>query len=200
MDKALKKQKEEKEDPSLFQRFIFWVLIPLLFAVFLGLLIASIAGVNIFQKANEISEKIPFVHDKAGGSEDLSVAEYEEKMIGLDAEIENKTIQVDQLKKQLENKEMEIDRLQIEQKRLEQTIEELKQVKDEHKRAFKEIVSTYEAMTPKNAASIIMKMKNEEAVKILSNIGAESLAKIMEKMPPEEAAKYLEMLSAEIKQ
>ncbi|MBS4217749.1 hypothetical protein KHA96_05380 [Bacillus sp. FJAT-49711] len=182
--------------PGIFHRFIFWVLIPLLFALFLGLLIASVAGVNIFQKAKEISEKVPVIANMIDGKEKVNVLDYEEKIISLDAEIQNKNAQIDQLKSQLEKNEFEKERFSLEKERLENTIEELRQMQDQNKRAFKEIVSTYEAMTPKSAAPIIIEMSDDEAVKILSNISTESLAKIMEKMPPERAAKYLEKLSA----
>ncbi|MBS4198957.1 hypothetical protein KHA93_04725 [Bacillus sp. FJAT-49732] len=190
------KNKSIEKDPSSFHRFIFWVLIPLLFALFLGLLITSIAGVNVFQKAKEWSDKVPILANMFDEKDKANVLEYEEKIINLDAEIQNKSAQIDQLKSQLEKNESEKERFLLEKQSLEQTIEELRQMKDENKRAFKEIVSTYEAMTPKSAAPIILEMNDDEAVKILSNIGTETLAKILEKMPPDKAAKYLEKLSA----
>ncbi|MCM3110151.1 MotE family protein [Lederbergia lenta] len=195
MEKTLKKHKEEKET-SFLQRFIFWFFIPLLFAVFLGLLIASVNGVNVFEKAKEISEKIPIITDIKEGKENEKVVEYEDKIISLDAEIQDKNAQINQLKSQLDNKDLEKERLVVEQERLEQTIEELRQIQTENKRAFKEIVSTFESMTPKKAAPIILEMKEEEAIKILSNLNTASLAKVLEKMPPEKAATYSDLLAA----
>ncbi len=194
MEKALNKQTVEKEVSS-FQRFIYWVLIPLLFALFLSLLIASIAGVNVFQKAKELGEKVPILSGMIAKEEKQNLEEFETKIINLDAEIQNKNAQIDQLKKQLENKEIEKERYVQQQKSLEATIDELKQMREEEKRAFKDIVSTYEAMSPKKSAPIILEMKDEEALKILSNIGTQSLAKILENMPPKDAAKYMEQLS-----
>ncbi|MCR2820718.1 MotE family protein [Lederbergia panacisoli] len=195
MEKTFKNQNMEKE-PGMFHRFIFWFLIPLLFALFLGLLIASVAGVNIFQKAKEISEKVPVIANMIDDKEKFNALEYDEKIISLDAEILNKNAQIDQLKSQLEKYDFDKERFLLEKERLEKTIEELRLIQDENKRAFKEIISTYEAMTPKSAAPIILEMSDDEAVKVLSNISTESLAKIMEKMPPDRAAKYLEKLSA----
>lgn len=194
VEKALNKQTVEKEVSS-FQRFIYWVLIPLLFALFLSLLIASIAGVNVFQKAKELGEKVPILSGVIAQEEKQGLEEYEAKIISLDAEIQNKNAQIDQLKKQLENKEIEKERYIQKQKSLEVTIDELKQMRDEEKRALKDIVSTYEAMSPKKSAPIILEMKDEEALKILSNLGSQSLAKILENMPPKDAAKYMEQLS-----
>ncbi|WP_285864338.1 magnesium transporter MgtE N-terminal domain-containing protein [Lederbergia lenta] len=51
-------------------------------------------------------------------------------------------------------------------------------------------------MTPKKAAPIILEMKEEEAIKILSNLNTASLAKVLEKMPPEKAATYSDLLAA----
>ncbi|MFK4998011.1 hypothetical protein ACI2OX_13140 [Bacillus sp. N9] len=54
------------------------------------------------------------------------------------------------MKSQIEGKEAEQDQLLLEQQRLEDTIAELKQIQDENKRAFKEIITTFEAMAAKN--------------------------------------------------
>ncbi|WP_230200100.1 MotE family protein [Bacillus niameyensis] len=161
----------------------------------MSLLIASIAGVNVFQKAKELGEKVPILSGMIAKEEKQNLEEFETKIINLDAEIQNKNAQIDQLKKQLENKEIEKERYVQQQKSLEATIDELKQMREEEKRAFKDIVSTYEAMSPKKSAPIILEMKDEEALKILSNIGTQSLAKILENMPPKDAAKYMEQLS-----
>ncbi|MBP1913654.1 MotE family protein [Lederbergia galactosidilytica] len=190
----MKKQKDEKET-TFFQRFIYWVLIPLLFALFLGLLIASIAGVNVFQQAKELGGKIPFISNMAVHENTEDISEYKEKIIELDAEIQNKNAEIEQLKKKIENKDAEKERYIVEQKRLEETIDELKKQQEENKRAFKDIVSTYASMSPKRAAPIVLEMSDDEAVKILTNLPTESLAKILENMPAEQAAKYTEKLS-----
>ncbi|MCJ7839642.1 MotE family protein [Lederbergia sp. NSJ-179] len=191
----MKKQKTEKER-TFFQRFIYWVLIPLLVALFLGLLIASFAGVNVFQQAKELGEKIPFISSVDDQKEKERIAEYKDKMIQLDAEIQNKSAEIEQLKKQIEEKDAEKEHYVLEKQGLEETIEELKEIQAENKRAFKDIVSTYQSMSPKKAAPIILNMKEEEAVKILTHLQTESLAKILENMPPDKAAKYMEKISA----
>ncbi|HEY4553819.1 MAG TPA: hypothetical protein VIG80_11530 [Bacillaceae bacterium] len=195
MDKAAKNQMKEKE-AGWFQRFIFWVLIPLLFALFLGLLAATAAGVNVFEKAREIGGKTPVIKGFLDSSENAGAKKYEDRIVQLEAQIQDKSLRLEQLEKELEKRDTEKERLLLEQEQLEKTIEEMRQIQNENKRAFKEIVSTYETMTPKTAAPILLEMKEEEAVKIMSNMSTEGLAKIMEKMPPERAAKYFEKLSA----
>ncbi|WP_249316609.1 hypothetical protein [Bacillus sp. FJAT-50079] len=189
----MKKQKEVKE-ASLLQRFIFWGIIPLLFALFIGLLITSLMGINVFEKAKEISGKLTAISNMKVENE--NIVQLEEKIIHLDAEIQDKDAEISQLKSQIESKEAEQDRLLLEQQRLEETIAELRQIQDENKRAFKEMIMTFEAMTAKKSAPIIMEMKEEEALKILANLSTESLAKVMENMPAKDAAAYSEKLSA----
>ncbi|WP_212972361.1 MotE family protein [Bacillus sp. J14TS2] len=190
----MKKQPVEKKTP-FFRRFIYWGLILLLFALFSGLIIASIAGINVFQHAKELGEKIPFISQVAVQEDKENIDEYKEKMIQLDAEIQNKNAEIEQLQKKIEDKDAEQERYKIEQKRLEETIDELKEQQEQNKRAFKDVVSTYASMSPKKAAPIVLEMNNDEAVKILTNLPTESLAKILENMPADKAAKYTEQLS-----
>ncbi|MFS0613184.1 MotE family protein [Lederbergia ruris] len=190
----MKKQKDRKET-TFFQRFIYWGFIPLLIVLFLGLLIASFAGVNVFQQAKELAGKIPFISNVAVQEDNENISEYKEKMIQLDAEIQNKNAEIEQLKKKIEDKDAEQERYKVEKKRLEETIDELKEQQEQNKREFKDIVSTYASMSPKKAAPIVLEMNDDEAVKILTNLPTESLAKILENMPADKAAKYTEKLS-----
>lgn len=195
MGKAVQKQTKEKA-PSLFQRFIFWFFIPLLFAIFLALLIASLKGVNVFEKAKEISGNIPIIAELNNGKEKASMSEYEDQINSLDVEIQEKNVQINQLQSQLNNKDIEKEELLLEIEKLQTTVAELQQIHSENKRAFKDIVTTFESMTPKKAAPIILEMNENEAVKILSNVNTELLAQILEKMPPDKAAMYSGLLAA----
>lgn len=122
--------------------------------------------------------------------------EYEEQINSLDAEIQDKNAQINQLQGQIKSKDTEKEELLLEMEKLENTIAELQQIHSDNKRAFKEIVTTFEAITPKKAAPIILEMNEEEAVKILSNVNTDSLAQILEKMPPDKAAIYSGLLAA----
>lgn len=195
MVKELTEQKEEKQSNKL--QWFLVIFIPLLFAIMIALVVAQVAGVNVFEKTKEISEKLPFVSSIANKKVNKSLKNYEDKIITLQAQIENKDAQMSQLQNKFDSQDNEKKQLLLEQQRLEDEIEELKQIQNENKKAFKEIVSTYETMSAKSAAPIILKMNDDEALKILSNLKAETLAKIMEKMPADRAAKYTEMLSSE---
>ncbi|RDI47456.1 MotE family protein [Falsibacillus pallidus] len=197
MSKTLEKGLEDKrEKNNKFQWFVMVIFIPVLFAITIALIVLTFAGVNVFEKGKQIGEHIPFISGMLNKDSNTAIKEYESKMTSLEAVIKDKEGQIDQLSNKIEAQADEKDKLLLEQERLQQEIGELKQIQDDNKKAFKEIVHTYETMSPKSAAPIILKMKDDEAVHILSQISNESLAQILEQMPPANAAKYTEKLSA----
>lgn len=195
------KSLEEKEERPVnrLQWFLFVIAIPALFAIVIALVVLSFAGINVFQTASELSAKIPFVSELVKEEKQQSDEEYEKNIIDLEAEIQDREAKMEQLEAKIESKDDEVKRMELEKSQLEAQIEELLAIQEENKRAFKDIVKTYETMSAKKAAPIIAEMKNEEALKILTNIKAESLAAIMEKLPAEDAAKYTELLTNESK-
>ncbi|PLR97273.1 MotE family protein [Bacillus sp. T33-2] len=195
MQKDLEEIKDKPQ--SKLQWFLIVILIPSLFAITVALIVLTFAGVNVFEKANDIGAKIPFVSGLMKGEKKESVKEYEKQIAGLEAEMKDREAKIEQLQKKIDNNGKDIERVQLEKQQLEAQIDELTAIQEENKRAFKDIVRTYESMSPKSAAPIIAKMTDEEALKILTNIKADTLAAIMEKMTPEEAAKYTEMLTNE---
>lgn len=197
MDNKVEKQKQKKSK-SKFQWFLFAFVIPLLFCVMILLIVATVSGVNVFEKAKEYGSKIPYISSMVADNESkkASPKQSEDTIIKLEADIQNKNTQMSRLKKQLEKQDRDKEKLILEKKQLEEEIEELRTEEDPNKRAYKDIIKTYEAMTAKKAAPIIISMEEAEAVKILSQLNTEALAKIMEKMPPDKAAKFTELLSA----
>lgn len=201
MGKAVEKkeeqllEKEEEHKTSKFQKFIFVVLIPLLFAITLGLIGATFLGVNVFEKAKQYGEKIPLVSNLMKGSNPTTVKDIEKNMVELEAQIKDREAKLTQLESKMEGKDKEIERLNLEKKRLEKEIQDLTAAQQDNKKAFKDIVTTYESMEPKKVAPIITQMSDEQAVKILSNLTADSLAQIMQSMAPKDAAKYTTLLT-----
>ncbi|WP_264737196.1 MotE family protein [Cytobacillus firmus] len=194
----MERMPEEQETPktSRFQWFIFAFLIPILFGITVALLVFTLSGNNIFETAREYSQKVPFLaaifDDKNSRSKEMM----EEQLIGLQAEVKDREARISQLESQLDSKDLEIERAGLEKQRLEDEISELTAIKEENKRAFKDIVKTFENISAKKAAPILTEMKDEEAVKILSNVNSDTLAAIMEKMNPEDAARYTALLTA----
>jgi flagellar motility protein MotE (MotC chaperone) len=188
-------EEQGSQKASKFQWFIFAFFIPILFAVTVALLVFTLSGNNIFETAKEYGQKVPLLSSIINGESSNSEV-MESQLIELEAEIKDREARITQLESQLDSKELEIERAGLEKQRLEQEIEELTAIKEENKRAFKDIVKTYESISAKKAAPILTEMKDEEAVKILSNVKADTLAAIMEKMDPEDAAHYTALLTA----
>ncbi|MBT2688559.1 MotE family protein [Bacillus sp. ISL-47] len=193
MDRMPEEQASQKA--SKFQWFLFAFFIPILFAVTVALLVFTLSGNNVFETAKEYGQKVPLLSSIFNGESSNSEV-MESQLIELEAEIKDREARITQLESQLDSKELEIERAGLEKQRLEQEIEELTAIKEENKRAFKDIVKTYESISAKKAAPILTEMKDEEAVKILSNVKADTLAAIMEKMDPEDAAHYTALLTA----
>lgn len=194
MDKVLEEKESGKK--SKFQSFIFLVFIPLLFAITVALIVMTILGVNVFEVTKEYSQKIPFISSAFNEESPKTVDGLESKMIELEAEIKDREAKISKLESELEGKDEEISQIQLEKESLEEEVKELTAMKEENKRAFKDIIKTYETISAKKAAPILSQMSEDEALQILSSIKADSLAAIMEKMAPEDAARYTELLSA----
>ncbi|MBT2681355.1 MotE family protein [Bacillus sp. ISL-35] len=190
---------EEKENQreSKFQGFLLVVAIPILFAIVVALVALSFLGINIFETAKDIGGRVPFLSEIVKEDKQPSVEEFQKNIVSLEAEIKDREAKVEQLQSKVDSKDTQLKRIELEKAQLQAQIEELTAIQEENKRAFREIVKTYETMSAKSAAPIISKMESDEAVKILTNIKPESLAAIMEKLPADVAARYTELLTNE---
>lgn len=187
----IEEMKEEKS-PGIFQKLFYLVLIPLLFVVAILLVIASFTNFNVFEKASELTNSLPFASDKK--SEEPSL-DFDEKIVELEAEIKEKEAEIDQLKSQLDKANLEAENNLAKQQQLQNQIESLEKQQSESKKEFNEILSTFKQMSAKTAAPIIMEMSDDKAIKILSNLDPETLSAILSKMEPKEAARYTELIS-----
>ncbi|MGN7398840.1 MotE family protein [Cytobacillus praedii] len=198
MDKVAEELETKKT--SKFQSFIFVVLIPLLFTITVALIVMTILGYNVFELTKEYGQKIPFISSALSDDASDSAKDVETKMIELEAEIKDREAKITKLETELDSKDQEISRAKLEKEQLESEIEELTAMKEENKRAFKDIVKTYETISAKKAAPILSQMSETEALEILTNLKSDKLAEIMEKMEPEDAARYTELLTADIEE
>lgn len=191
---------EEEKGYGVFQWILFVLVIPLLFAITVALIVMTVAGVNVFEKAKEIGSHMPFVSSLIddGGSADKGGQTDKEKIVSLQAEIKNKEAKIEQLEKNLKASDKKMEDLYTEKDRLEIELEKLKETDDAavaEEKQDNQLISTYESMSPKNIANILVNLSDNEAVKILSEMSTEKQADILEKLPPEKAAKYTKLLS-----
>ncbi|WP_027408687.1 MotE family protein [Anoxybacteroides tepidamans] len=197
----MKEQEIEKEGKTgKFQWFLFVILIPLLFTIALTLVVATIAGVNVFDIAAKYGSNLPFVSELVGGKPKSTEQILKENMLEQKATLEEKTAQIKKLETEMKNKQNEIDTLKQEIERLNAELEAKQQEaasSSNQKITMQDIAKMYGTMAPKNAAAIIPKMSDQEAVNILAAVGSDKAAAILEKMTPAEAAKYTALLSRE---
>ena len=180
---------EEEKSPGIFQKLFYLVLIPLLFVIAVLLVIATFTDFNVFEKAYELTNS-----SSEKTAEEPSV-DYNKKIVELEAQIKEKEAEIDQLHSQLDNAKAENDNNVAIQQQLQEKIDSLQQNQTEAKKEFDDILSTFEQMSAKSAAPILMEMSDEEALKILANMQPETLSEIFSKMDPVEAARYSELLA-----
>lgn len=186
-------ENQEKKTSKL--QWGLFALIPILVAIVATLIISIVAGVNVFEKAKEIGSNIPLVSNIINEDAPKKIADFEERIVELEGQVRDRETLISQLETKIEAQNETIDRLELEKDQIEQSIDELQAMQNENKRAFKDIIRTYETMSAKKAAPIIAEMKDTEALQILANIKADALAGILEKMEPKEAARLTEMLA-----
>lgn len=186
---------KEKKSIGFFQILLAWIIIPLMFTMAVVLIIAKVADVNVFDQAKEWTAKVPFLEQKDTDEKVEGDLILEERVISLQAEIQEKEAQLFEVQDELAQVKDSNETLEIEKEKLNEEIEKLKLAQSESKRDFKEIVTTYEQMSAKSSAPVITKMGDAEAIQILSSLKPATLAAILEKMSPEEAAKYTSMLT-----
>ena len=187
----------EEKPYSKFQWFLF-AIIPVVFTVLMALVIMSVLDVNVFQWAKDKGKDLPLISGLIDNNEmtETEVA-YEKRIVDLEAEIKDSEAQIGKLENIIETKDQEIQKSDIEKERLKEEVRELRAVQTENKKAFTEIIRTYESMSPKKAAPILAAMDDEESIKILSSLKSDNLAAILERMEPARAATITNKLTVE---
>lgn len=193
MEKLIEEQ--DKKEYSKVQWFFVVIVIPSLFAITVAVLVLTVAGVNVFEKANEFKEKIPFIPTEEEVVEKKASEDMEAKLTELKADIKAHEATIADLKTETEGKDQEIETLKREKEQLQRQIDALTVAQQAREQTFQEIVNTYETMSAKKVAPIITEMNNNEAIKILSSLKTDTLAAILENMEAADAAKYTVLLS-----
>lgn len=185
----------EKKSSGAFGKVVMVILITLMFTTAVLLVIAKFNDVNVFDKAKEISASLPFIGDSE--KKDLLADDgvLEDRVVNLQAEIKEKEAEVFSLQQKLDASAGEKEALLIEQERLLGEIQALERDQDSSKQKVSEIVTTFEKMSAKAAAPVLINMSDAEAIQILASLKPDRLAAILEKMAPADAAKYTSMLA-----
>ena len=184
---------EGKKKPSILKILILWLVVPLLFVSAVLLIVAKVADVNVIDQAKKwTTEVIKGEPDPQLEQPDFS---NDEKVVTLQAELQQKDNEIAKVEQQLQMLKEENELLVIEQERLTDEIAKVQNRAEESKKEFKEIIATYEKLSAKNAAQILLAMNEADALKILASLKPDTVAAILEKMEPEQAAKFTTLLS-----
>lgn len=181
------------KEPSKLQKLFVWVLIPVLFALAMGMIVAEVTGTNVFEKAKSFVGSSDEA-EKEGMSQQ-TVAQYNKQIVDLKAELKEREALTEKLQTEIDNNKTTASKTEVEKKRLEKEVKKLQKTKADTKTDTTTLVKTYEQMSPKAAAAVISAMSDEEALKILRNLKPATLAPVLEKMTPEKAAALSESLS-----
>ncbi|MFE0506476.1 MotE family protein [Peribacillus butanolivorans] len=183
---------------SKFQWFLV-IFIPLIFAVTVAMVVFSVAGVNVVEKAKEMSAKIPFAEliqkDEVKENSAKDTEKVSRKLAKLETEIENKEKEIEKLEGIIDTRDKAVEKAKAEKQQLQSEVKQLRESQDGSKKTFKDIIRTYETMAPKKSAPIITEMSDEDAVKILASMKADILAKVLEQMTTADAARLTKRLS-----
>lgn len=195
MEQQVEETEVETKSPGFFKKFFYLFLIPLMFVIAIALIIASVTEYNVFKMADDVVEKIPFIKSDENENIVENSSLNEQKVVELQAEIQEKEIQITQLQTQIDSSALEKEQLLEEQERLLFEIEKLKRDQEETQKEFNEILSTFEKMSAKTAAPILIEMSDTESLRIMSSMKPDTLSAIFSKMSPADAARYTELLS-----
>jgi flagellar motility protein MotE (MotC chaperone) len=194
MKEKFQEEAEEKSYSKL-QWFIVVIIIPTIFALAVALIVATVAGVNVIDKAKEYSNKLPFLTSDEERKEGKQTEDLEGKLIELRAEVKVREESLAELQTKLNSKDEKIEKLELEKEQLKSEIDSLLAIQTDNKREFKDIVKTYETMSAKKAAPIITQMNDKDALEILAHLKSDTLAAIMEQMNAADAAKFTTLLT-----
>lgn len=178
---------------GFFQMLFYWFVIPVAFTLAIVLIIAQFTNTNVFQIVDDAVEKLPFVDSEKEIIESSTLNQ--EKVVELQAQIQEKEAQVTKLQGEVDGANTKNEELVIEIERLQYEIETLQRQQSETSMEQQEILKTFETMSAKKAAPIILELSDDEAMRILAGMKTDTLSAVLTNMPPAEAAKYTELLS-----
>lgn len=186
------REKKEVKKLNVFQWILYAGIIPLFFGLILFVIIVTLTGDNGLKEV----KNIPVIGTLFEKDEPpLVTNDYKKQLEQYEAKLKESKEKIKDYELQIEKKDQEISTLQEELRHLQENDTDTEGNVVESAKDRKPIVKTYEKMSPKNAAAILIEMNEEAALDILSNVKEDTLAQILAKMPPENAAKFTTKLA-----
>ncbi|WP_163530570.1 MotE family protein [Halobacillus ihumii] len=194
------KMKHDQEKGSKLQWFFFVLVVPALFALTLTVVVLTIMGVNVVEKAESYANQIPGLSTLVSTSDESQNMRQTEQFETVIAEHNEK---IDQLQQQVEDKQLTIDELHQQIEQLETDLESALAASDEQQTEdssagsdpMREMAVSFEEMDEEEAAPIIENMDKELAVQLLAEVASSQRGAILGAMTPEAAAEIASLLT-----
>lgn len=185
---------------SKLQWFFFVVVIPFIFALIVYGVIMTFMGKSVVDQVKSVGSHVPFVSSLLD-EEDKAKPSNKDK---LEDEIERLTANIneqEQMVLELENKLLEKDDELIDAKetilKLEKQLENADEGEEPGSSSVKETAQMLLSMSPKDAASIISEMQNNEVIPVLQEMKASDSGRIVAKLEPARASNLMKELLSE---
>ncbi len=199
-DYMANKMKHDQEKGSKLQWFFFVLVVPALFALTLTVVVLTIMGVNVVEKAESYANQIPGLSTFVSTADESQNTRQTEQFETVIAEHNEK---IDQLQQQVEDKQLTIDELHQQIEQLETDLESALAASDEQQTEdssagsdpMKEMAVSFEEMDEEKAAPIIENMDQDLAVQLLAEVASSQRGAILGAMTPEAAAKIASLLT-----
>ncbi|WP_252313807.1 MotE family protein [Sinobaca sp. H24] len=176
-------EKEKEKKGGMMQWFILIVLVPVTFAIIIGVVILSMMGVPLAEMGKNAAAGIPGVsalmenesEEAVGGSpEDAdTIAALEEEIQSMEQQLIERDEEIISLQEEAEAAGEEAD---VDEEDIEANPE------------LAELASMYEEMSAKNAAAILNEMEDAQVIRHMQEMNTENRSAILEKMEVEKAA------------
>lgn len=181
MDEQMNQEKTNK-----LQWFFFVIVVPVIFAITLGIIISMIFGYDLAGKAESIANKVPGIsklvstdveeqHQNEIRQYEEAVAQGEKKISQLEEEVSAKDSAIEDLQSQIA--ELEADLVASEELPVEEEVDRVA-----------ELATSFSSMDPEEAAPIIESMDKDLAIQVLEKLPSENRGEILAQVDPEVAA------------
>lgn len=181
---------EKKNKTGKVFKTVILILVPLVFIGLMGFFISNFLGFNALNYAENwaVQHHIPIASKKTLSKKVTSKTTNQTTIRSLQQKMNQQASKLKQEQQQLNQKNSQITQLQSQIKQLQSEAQAVAKQKAKKQATTAVIAATYSNMDPGNAAAILSKMKDADALNILKTLGNDVKAKILEKMPVDKAA------------
>lgn len=176
----------KKKTSGAFTKVLLAVVLPLVFLITLAIIVLTLLGINVFEKAEQYARTIPGISQSASSEESNTNQAEQGRM---EAVIANKDAEIEEMQMEINQKQSTIDELEQKILQLETDLEDTLngEDKDGDEKAM-DVAESFQEMDAEEAALIMENMNQSMAVQVLTYVGSKERGEILGQMNPEVAA------------